>query len=130
MFKKPEEIIIAILGIVWIILCYFINRWLVVSNDITVQIILYNIVWVITTFLVWKNEKIYLTWPIFLGLFVTAWTPLLTWYAQKSAGYDIQTANLMCIQMPWFATWYVKFGLVLAVMFIGYIILLIKNRKK
>ncbi|MBN3859190.1 hypothetical protein GKC56_01360 [Neisseriaceae bacterium PsAf] len=130
MFKKPEEIIIAILGVIWIVATYFINYWLGVNNDITVQIVLYNIVWVIATFLVWKNEKIYLTWPVFLGLFVAAWTPLLTWYAQKSAGYDIQTTDLICTQMPWFATWYFKFGLVLAVIVIGYIILLIQNRKK
>lgn len=130
MFKKPEEVIIAILGIAWIILSYFITHWIGTNSGIAVEIIIYTLVWVIGTFIFWKNDKIYYTWPIFIGLFVGSWTPLLTWYAQVKAGYILPTTNLICSIVPWYASWYAKFGLIAAIVLIGYIILIFQNRKK
>lgn len=129
MFKKPEEIILAILAVAWIVLTYFINHWLGVNSGITIQIMLYNMAWVVIIYIVWKKDKIYSTWPIFIGFLMAAWTPILTWYAQKNAGYT-SNIDLVCGPMPWFATWYFKFGLVISANIIAYIILLLQHRKK
>ncbi|MFH4354809.1 MAG: hypothetical protein WDW20_04470 [Neisseriaceae bacterium] len=131
MTKKPEEIILAALGIVWMFASYFLARYLGMDIGTSIQLLLYNAVWVIFFYSVWKNAFLYLTWPVFLGAFIAAWTPLLDGYAQlhKPGSVTTQSLSWACAPLPWYATWYFKFILVMSVVFIGYLILLIKNRK-
>lgn len=129
MHLKPEEIILATLGLLWLIFTYLLcTQHLMVSNSILVQIWLYNLSWVVATFWVWKKQSLYLTWPLFLGALVAAWCPLLTWRGLKDVNASLLNGSIYCEPLPLYATWYSKFIIVFSTVIISYLALYFYDR--
>ena len=117
---QPEEIILAALGFLWLVFTYLLCAHLMVDNDVLIQVLLYNLSWIVAACWVWKKQSLYLIWPLFLGALAASWCPLLTWQGLKNINADLPTSSIYCTQLPLYATWYSKFIIVFGIVVIAY----------
>ncbi|ASK28351.1 hypothetical protein [Neisseria chenwenguii] len=121
MFKRPEEIIVLLLAVLWAVLTYFTAAYLTGDAYTMFLITGLTLVWAVVCFVLWQRGLSLTVWPLFLGFLVVCWWPLLDWYAVKdliAAGIDTQAAP---IDKPWYVTWTFKIILALIPAAAGYL---------
>ena len=119
MLRQPEEYILFILGILWVILTYIICKWIGMNAVFTIKITVATALWCTLTFVLWQYDKLRWLYPLLLGLAVVCWLPLLDWLAQlNNKSYDAITA--------WYATRVCKSLLALTPVIVGYVLLLFR----
>ncbi|MDO4696612.1 MAG: hypothetical protein Q4A49_03660 [Neisseria sp.] len=104
MFKRPEELIMAILAAVWIVFTYFAASWFGAPGQTALLIAALNTVWTLVLFFLWLRGRHSLIWPLFLGLAAACWFPLLDWFAVSRLHIGGTPANDYPFETPWFAS--------------------------
>ncbi len=115
---KPEEIILAILGVLFIGgMAYFIHGYYALPLPFGLYSSLSIALWTITLFMLWKYNALTWLWPIWVGLFVACWFPLLGYWAQSTAAGQ---TDAFLLTTPWYDTWTTKIILFVAPTLIAY----------
>jgi len=81
MFKRPEEIIVLILALLWVALSYYFAAILISDAYTILLITVLTFVWAAICFLLWQRNLSRHIWPLFLGSLVACWWPYFTWLA-------------------------------------------------
>ena len=90
MFKRPEEILLILVGIAFLAITYFLAGWATAASlKYTLMITGGTLLWLVVFFWLWTHEKAFLCYPVLLGLFVACWCPWLDWFALRhTAAHD------------------------------------------
>lgn len=129
MLSKPEEIILAALGFIWVVATFFLCRRLGMDWIYCLQIAGATLLWVIVLFVLWQHDKTRLIWPVFTGLLVVCWWPVLDWIALPQIT-PVSGNDFIILQRPWYASWTFKTLLALIPVLLGYGWLLTRRGKK
>lgn len=120
MFKRPEELIMAALAVLWVALTFFVASYWGMPFQTALLVTVLTLVWAAVFFLLWQRNLSYYIWPVFLGLLVACWWPFWDWYAVS----DIVTANgadaSIIVSKPWYASWTFKIIIAVIPMILGY----------
>ena len=108
MFKRPEEFIMAILAVLWVVLTYFLADYFGAPTHTALLITALTLIWAVVFFIVWQRNVSRLVWPLFLGLLVACWWPFLDWYAVSDILVPGASTDTIVIAKPWYATWTFK----------------------
>ena len=119
--KKPEEIIMAIVAALWVILTYFVLNYFDLRLEPLLTITGFTALWAIVTFVFWQKNLITYIWPIFLGLLVACWWPVLDWISVKDIVTTIQSSEQIEKVPTWYNSWGFKFGLSGVAIVLGYV---------
>lgn len=121
MFKRPEELIMAIFALLWVGLAYFVAGWATAASvKYTWWITGLNLVWVVVAFLLWQADRIRLIYPILLGALVLCWTPWLDWFMVRHV-VPAADGSVLLPARPWYATWTFKLVLTILPIIGGYV---------
>ncbi|MDK4564548.1 hypothetical protein [Kingella kingae] len=121
MFKRPEEVIMAILALLYLVLTYFLAGWATAASvKYTFLILGFNAVWAIAAFLLWQADRIRWLVPLLLGVLVLCWTPWLDWFMLRDV-LPAADGSVLLPPRPWYATWWFKGILALIPVVAGYI---------
>ena len=120
MFKRPEEILLILVGIAFLAITYFLAGWATAASlKYTLMITGGTLLWLAAFFWLWTHEKAFLFYPVLLGLFVACWCPWLDWFALRhTAAAD--TTSMIVLNKPWYATWTFKAVLIALPIIGGY----------
>ena len=89
MFKKPEEILMAILALLWVGMnYYFAGIATAAALKYTFIITGSVLVWTVISFYLWRRDWIYRGLPVLVGLYVGCWTFWLDWFAEGKTAAD------------------------------------------
>lgn len=128
MFQKPEELIMAVLGTLWVIATYYLSAYATdASFKYVMMITSFTMVWTIMAFFLWKTNHYQYLWPILLGLLSACWWPWLDWFAISSIPNDVE---VLIIQKPWYASWRFKLVLSVSIIIMGYLFMWRRHRKQ
>ena len=75
MFKRPEEIIVLILALLWVALSYYFAAILISDAYTILLITVLTFVWAAICFLLWQRNLSRHIWPLFLGRLVACGWP-------------------------------------------------------
>ncbi|QEY24676.1 hypothetical protein [Neisseria animalis] len=117
MFKRPEELIVLVLALLWVALTYFGSASFGADAATVFLITGLTLAWAAVCFLLWQRNLSRMIWPLFLGALAACWWPLLDWYAVK----DIPAAGNIPTDTPWYAGWTFKGILAAIPVIIGYL---------
>lgn len=118
MFSKPEEIIMAALGAVWVVLTYFLAGWTGASAKYVLLITGFSVAWTLLAFVLWKKGWVGILWPLLLGGLVACWWPWLDGLAMR--GVAVSAGSVMVVAKPWYASWTFKIIVALIPTICGY----------
>lgn len=108
MFKRPEELIMAILAAVWVVFTYFAAARLGAPGQTALLIAALNAAWTFVLFLLWLRGRHSMVWPLFLGLAAACWFPMLDWLAVSHLHINGTLAETLAndypVETPWFAS--------------------------
>ena len=120
--KKPEEIIMAVLAALWVILTYFVLNYFGTDIVTTLTITGCSLLWVIVAFVFWQKSLMAWLWPIFIGLLVACWWPILDWLYFHLSGMDTSLINeVTMVEKRWYATWTFKLFIAIIPTLIAYV---------
>ncbi len=114
MFNKPEEIIMAVLALLWVAASWFLAALFAMPAHYVILITALNAVWIAAVFRLWQTERIYPLLPVAAALFTACWWPCLDGWAENSS--YLHTDGTV-----WYATWTFKFTTAALVLIVGYI---------
>ncbi len=117
--RKPEEFIFGIIGVLWVILTFYLAYSAAAPMPITLLITTLTIIWCFITFKFWQKAWLGYVWPIFLGLLVACWWPMLDWLPAKDFVMATGQDALLLVK-PWYATWTFKIIMAILPVLIGY----------
>lgn len=109
MFSRPEEIIMAILGLLWLVGSYFLAAYSGINSPHIFMITGLTLLWLVLAFVLWQRGFYRHTWPLLLGLLLACWWPALHWIARDAAA------------APWYAGWTFKLVLAAVPVVAGYV---------
>lgn len=114
MFDRPEEILMAVLAALWIVVTYVLVSFFGASAKYIWMITGLTAVWSLVSFLLWQGNRTHLLWPVLLGLLVACWWPYLDWLVVRGVAPAAAAGNtdIIVLQKPWYASW--PFKLILA----------------
>lgn len=122
MFRKPEELIMAVLGALWLVATYFLADYATYGSlKYVLMITGFTAIWAIISFVLWKHDRWMAIWPILLGALVACWWPWLDWFALKDILPATQDAFIV-LPTPWYASWMFKSIIALIPMILGWIV--------
>lgn len=127
--QRPEEVIMAAIGALWVVLTYLCADYLGAPTHTTLLIAALTLIIILPAFLLWQRNRIKWIWPLFLGLLACAWWPFLDWLAVKDIIVP-DNGNTLIIQRPWYADWWFKSLLALIPTFIGYALMWRQHKKR
>lgn len=104
MFRTPEDLIIAVIGILWVIATYFIGYYLGADASTRWSITLFTFAWFVLSFYLWRHNLITFVWPIFLGMLIACWTPYLDWIAIRDYVAMNPGKDVIILTRPWYAS--------------------------
>lgn len=130
MFRQPEELILATIAVVWVVMTYFIGTWLGADLATTLKITLATLLWVVLLFILWQQDKIRWIWPLFLGLLTACWWPYLDWIVKRGLVDSAEAANTIILAAPWYASWTFKLLIAILPVLVGYLWLFSHRRNK
>lgn len=116
MLNKPEEFIMAVLAIVWIVITFFITRYINLTYQAGLMVTGLTLLWALCFFLLWRRDWTRFVWPLFLGLFVACWLPALHDYS-----WQVSPDNVLIA--PWYVSKYFQIILVSLPIVLGYLYL-------
>lgn len=129
MFRKPEELIMAILLLLWVVVAYFLADYATASHTkYTLMITAFNLIWAIVSFVSWKFDKWAFVLPLLVGALVACWLPWLDWFAFKDILATQGTAVLV-VERPWYADWIFK-GIVVLIPIIATAVIQFRQRRQ
>lgn len=108
MFKRPEELIMAVLAVLWVVFTYFAADYFGAPAETSLLITTLTAIWALVFFLLWQKNRTAWLWPLFLGLLVACWWPFLDWFAIKDIVITGAQADTILIAKPWYASWVFK----------------------
>lgn len=109
MFDKPEELIMAVLAAVWVVMTYFAAAYTGAEAKSVLLITGLTLVWAVIAFILWQAGRAAALWPVLLGLLVACWWPWLDWMAVRNVLPAAATSNdVIVLNRPWYATWTFK----------------------
>lgn len=115
MFDRPEEILMAVLAALWVVVTYVLASLLGASAKYIWLITGLTGVWSLVAFLLWQGNRTHLLWPILLGLLTACWWPYLDWLVLRDiAPAAADASGVLVLQKPWYASW--TFKLILSVL--------------
>ncbi|MCP1660222.1 hypothetical protein [Neisseria perflava] len=120
MFKRPEELIVLILAVLWIVLTYFLAAYTGAAAYTVLLISVLTAVWAVVCFFLWQRGLSRLIWPLFLGALVACWWPWLDWYAVKDFIAPGAESQAIVVAKPWYAGWTFKIILAAIPVALGY----------
>ncbi|STZ76423.1 hypothetical protein [Bergeriella denitrificans] len=126
MFKRPEELIVLVLALLWVALTYFGAASLGADAATVFLITGLTLAWAAVCFLLWQRNLSRLIWPFFLGALAACWWPLADWYAVK----DLPAAAAAQAEMPWYAGWTFKGIWAALPVLLGYTFLWKRTRRR
>lgn len=113
MFKRPEEILVLILAICWLVCTYFLAAYLGADAYTVLTITGLTLLWAAASFKLWQRNLSRHIWPLFLGFLVACWWPYLDWLAVKDIAVSDSGSQAVLIAKPWYASWTFKIILAL-----------------
>ncbi|VEJ21365.1 hypothetical protein [Neisseria animaloris] len=120
MFKRPEELIVAILAALWVILTYLIANYFGAPSQTKLLITALTLIWAAVCFVLWQRNLSRTIWPFFLGLLAACWWPYLDWIAVRNIVVSGTVTDTILIAKPWYATWTFKCVLAVIPVILGY----------
>lgn len=108
MFKRPEELIMAVLALLWVVLTYFLAAYFAAPTQTALLITVLTLVWAAVFFGLWQRNKTNLIWPLFLGLLVACWWPFIDWLAIHSIVTPEAAGETIVVNKPWYDSWTAK----------------------
>ena len=130
MFKRPEELIMASLALLWVVLTYFIVDYFGAVSQTTLTITGFTLLWAVLFFVLWQRNLTRALWPIFLGLLVACWWPYLDWMSIRNLLLPGAESDTIIIAKPWYATWTFKFILAAIPTLLGYLWMFKQHQKR
>lgn len=121
MFKRPEELIMAVLAALWVVLTFFLASYIGAPTQTALLISALTLIWAGVFFMLWQHDRSAWVWPLFLGLLVACWWPYLDWYALKDIIAPGATGETIVVNKPWYATWTFKTVIALIPAVAGYV---------
>ncbi|QMT41499.1 hypothetical protein [Neisseria shayeganii] len=118
--KRPEEVIMAVICALWVVLTYFCARYFGAPWERVLLISALTLIVLVPAFLLWQRNRITWLWPLFLGLLVACWWPFLDWLAIKDIPLSSLHGDTIILQRPWYASWPFKAALALLPVIGGY----------
>ncbi|MDO4641152.1 MAG: hypothetical protein Q4A84_05545 [Neisseria sp.] len=120
MFKRPEELIMAVLAALWVVLTYFLAGYIGAPTQTALLIAALTLIWAGVFFMLWQRGHSAWSWPVFLGLLVACWWPALDWYAIRNLVAAGVASETIVIGKPWYASWTFKIILAVVPVVLGY----------
>lgn len=120
MFKRPEEIIVLVLAVLWVVLTYFLAAFCGADAYTVMLITGLTLIWTAVCFRFWQKGWERKIWPVFLGSLVVCWWPMLDWLAVKDIIVPNSEAAAIVVAKPWYADWIFKSFLALLPVVAGY----------
>lgn len=106
MFNKPEELIMAILFVLWVGLNYMAAAYATGASVKYVLLITgFTTLWSLVSFLLWQAGRVNGLYPILVGAWVACWWPWLDWFAVRGV---VPTGDILVVVKPWYASWWFK----------------------
>lgn len=122
MFKRPEELIVFVLGLLWVAFTYFLTAYLGADTYTSLLITGFTLLWAVVCFVLWQRDLSRMVWPCFLGLLAACWWPLLDWFAVKDVIVPGMESEAIVVAKPWYAGWTFKIILALIPVALGYFV--------
>ena len=122
MFKRPEEFIVFVLGLLWVAFTYFLTTYFGANTYTSLVITGFTLLWAVVCFVLWQRDLSRMIWPWFLGLLVACWWPFLDWFAIKDFIVPGAESQAIVVAKPWYASWTFKIILALIPVALGYFI--------
>lgn len=121
--KKPEEIIMAVLAALWVVLTYFILNYIHTDLVTMLTITGCTLLWCIVAFVFWQKNLMTWVWPVFVGLLIACWWPIFDWLYFHLNGIDTARINeVMMVEKTWYATWTFKLIIAIVPTLIAYVV--------
>lgn len=120
MFKRPEELIMAVLAALWVVLTFFLVSYFGAPTQTALLISALTLIWAAVFFMLWQRHLTSWIWPVFLGLLVACWWPYLDWYAVRDLIAADVAGETIVVGKPWYATWTFKGILAVIPVVLGY----------
>ncbi|WP_274572106.1 hypothetical protein [Neisseria leonii] len=120
MFKRPEELIMAALALLWVVFSYFAVSYLGAPAQTALLTAALTLIWATVFFLLWQRNLTRLIWPLFLGLLTACWWPVLDWFAVRGLVAPEAFGDTIIVQKPWYASWTFKLIAAAVVALSGY----------
>ncbi|WP_373741076.1 hypothetical protein [Neisseria sp.] len=130
MFKRPEELIMLALAVLWTVCTYFLAGWLGAPVQTSLLIACLTLIWAGACFLIWQRGFSRWLWPLFSGFLVACWWPFLDWYAVSGIVMPQAAGDTLVVNLPWYATWTFKIIIALVPVAVCYALLWRSARKR
>lgn len=121
--KRPEEIIMAVIAALWVVLTYLAADYIGAPSQTALLITALTLLVLIPAFLLWQRNRIAWVWPLFAGLLTACWWPMLDWLAVKDVLAAGAVTDILLLQRPWYAGMTFKICLALTPTVLLYILL-------
>ncbi len=114
--RKPEEFIMAVIGVLWTILTFYVTRYSIgTTTNIALLVTVLTILWIILSFKLWQKAWLGWIWPVMLGLLVACWWPTLDHVANEA-----MLTSTTPLAAPWYASWIFKGIIAVMPVLLGY----------
>lgn len=120
MLNKPEELIMAFLLAVWVVLTYCAAAYATGASVKYVFLITgFTALWSVVSFILWQAGRANGLYPVLAGALVACWWPWLDWLAVR--GVAATGNDVLVVVKPWYASWWFKLTLVALPIVGGYV---------
>ena len=119
MLNKPEELIMALLAALGVVLTFIFCRYLNMPTDTGLLTTTLTLLWAVIFFLLWQRGLTRHIWPIFLGLWVVCWWRAIYWSATQII---LNGDNNAHTEISWYGSWPALITYALIPVVIGYLI--------
>lgn len=120
MFKRPEELIVAVLAALWVVLAYLIANYLGAPAQTKLLIAALTLICAAVCFVLWQRNLSRAVWPFFLGLLTACWWPYLDWMAVRDILQPGAESAAIVVNRPWYAGWTFKIIIAAVPVVLGY----------
>ena len=120
MMNKPEEVIMACLAALWVVITYVLIRFTGAQWSYVLMVTGFTAVWAFVAFVLWQAGRIEKIYPLLIGALVAFWWPLLDWFSVRGV-VATPTSEVVMLVKPWYASWWFKLVLAVAPVVLGYV---------
>ena len=108
--KRPEEVIMAVLGALFVVLTYAAASYFGAQGQTALLVAALTLIVLLPAFLLWQRNRAAWLWPCLLGLLAACWWPYFDARGEQSlpVGLLQQDAAAAVSALPWYAGWTFK----------------------